>query len=331
MNPVVLEKMEVRTQQARLEALIARFERRFGAEWAQQLERLRTGLPLAVLIRHLDTTDVEAIEADVDRLLQGALDQTFAVSTAAFLAGGQERIAQLNQALKLQLAFDLVAEQTVQVLRSRQLQFVREVGEETRLALRQSLERSLREGIHPTEAARRFRASIGLTRRQEQAVHTFRRGLETLDRTVLERQLRDRRFDRTIRQALRSQVPLKPEQIDRMVDRYRARFLKHRAETIARTETLGAIHGASHQAFVQVAGQLEPGQQLRRFWVYTHDNRTRDAHVRIPGLNPQGVEPEGRYRTPLGPLRYPHDPAGTPANIINCRCTEVFRTVEDEE
>ena len=76
----------------------------------------------------------------------------------------------------------------------------------------------------------------------------FRVGLETGDRTILERALRDRRFDATVERALRGEGKLSKDQIDRMAGRYRERMLKYRAETIARTESMTSIHAGSYEA-----------------------------------------------------------------------------------
>ena len=49
--------------------------------------------------------------------------------------------------------------------------------------------------------------------------------------------LRDHRFDATIRRAQREVVPLSQDRIEKMLGRYRERFIKYRAEVIARTES----------------------------------------------------------------------------------------------
>lgn len=314
-------------QRARLDAIIQAYRRRFGAEWTEQVDAMVAAVGIAQLAAWIEAGDRMAIQAQFERLLTPALDVMRATSAAALLAGGQERIRHLAQAADIVISFDLTYEPTVQAARDLGGRLIREMGEETRAGVMQSLARSVREGINPRTAARRFRSSIGLTRRQEQAVTNFQRGLETLDRSILDRALRDKRFDGTLRRALETQQPLKPQQIERMVTRYRQRSIKHRSELIARTESLRAVHVGSHQGMGQIIPHLGRGQELKRFWVYTHDGKTRDAHRRIPSLNKEGVGLDDSYQTPLGPLRFPHDPNGSAKNTVGCRCTEVARII----
>lgn len=148
---------------------------------------------------------------------------------------------------------------------------------------------------------------------------------------ALERKLRDRRFDGTVRRAVREGQRLSPAQIDRMVDRYRDRYIKYRSEVIARTEAIRAVQGGQ-QALLEsyVADGRIARQQIRRFWHYSHDGRTRSSHRAIPGMNQEGVGMEEAFKTPLGPLKFPGDPNGRAENTINCRCTAFPRIVAPE-
>jgi hypothetical protein len=81
-----------------------------------------------------------------------------------------------------------------------------------------------------------------------------------------------------------------------------------------------------------VAGAAVDASRVKRFWVYTHDKRTRMSHREIPGMNPEGVDMDGgMYQTPLGPLQYPRDPNGIGSNTIQCRCAERFGLAEKKK
>jgi uncharacterized protein with gpF-like domain len=94
-----------------------------------------------------------------------------------------------------------------------------------------------------------------------------------------------------------------------------------RAERIFRTENMRVFNLAHHSQQQAMSGMF-PG--LLKRWLATGDSRTRDthleAHIRysnnpIPADEPFVVGGEE--------LMYPLDPAGSPENTINCRCTEV--------
>ena len=84
------------------------------------------------------------------------------------------------------------------------------------------------------------------------------------------------------------------------------------AETIARTQVIPAFNAGTHESWRQ------SGVVKRKRWLSTNDGRTRDAHVRAHG---QEVGLDEPFVVDGEDLLYPGDPAGSPENIINCRCT----------
>lgn len=94
--------------------------------------------------------------------------------------------------------------------------------------------------------------------------------------------------------------------IERITETFNASFA--RARTIARTETLIALHGGQFERYRGVPG-------LKIEWVVpTKDEHVRDSHMRLDG---DRVEVGQEFRNGL---LHPHDPAGRPEEIINCRC-----------
>jgi len=168
---------------------------------------------------------------------------------------------------------------------------------------------------------------VGLTPSQEQAVDNYRRMLEEGDGDAFRRSLRDHRFDPSVQRAVDGQT-LPQEKIDRMVQRYRERYLRHRAQTVARTESIRAIHaGQANQIENLIANGEIQRNQIRLFWRNQGDNRVRNAHVLIPRMNEQGIAPGEAFQSPLGPIRYPGDPTTPPSNHINCRCVVFPRII----
>lgn len=182
-------------------------------------------------------------------------------------------------------------------------------------------------GNNPIKTARDFRAAIGLTSPQWNAVQNYRSLLENLDSEALHREWRDARGDSTVRGAIESGTPLSEERIDWLTERYRQRALKQRAETIARTESLRAVHMGEYESILaaHMEGKISPN--LRRFWIVSADERVRKYHLPIPAMNEAGVKIDESFDTPLGPMRYPLDPEGSAANVVNCRCRLRYRII----
>lgn len=91
-----------------------------------------------------------------------------------------------------------------------------------------------------------------------------------------------------------------------------------RAETIARTETVGGFNAASRTAAVA------SGVVVAREWLAASDARVRETHAALDGYQTSGLDdpyPNG--------CRHPGDPAGPAAETINCRCVETYVVEED--
>lgn len=101
-------------------------------------------------------------------------------------------------------------------------------------------------------------------------------------------------------------------------------FGRRRAFTIARTETHSAASFANHE----VAKSFNI--PMRKQWVSTNDERTRSWHSAING---QTVDIDEDFIVPYKGVDYrmkhAGDPAGGPANVINCRCVIIYLEPED--
>jgi hypothetical protein len=190
---------------------------------------------------------------------------------------------------------------------------------------------------------------IGLTDRQAQAVKNFRKELETfhlrrsaggynlggkisrapggaqvyaldedgqLKDGILERRLRDFRFDGQLQRAMQQGKPLTPAQIDKMVEAYARKYLKYRSETIARTEALRTTNFGVQDAWRQaIASGTVPEENIRRQWVLSRDERLCSLCAPVPRMNPKlGVAFGQPFATPKGAQMLP------PLHP-NCRCT----------
>lgn len=181
------------------------------------------------------------------------------------------------------------------------------------------LKQSVLQGIGPKEVARTIQHSIGLTAYQRSVVESFQLGLVQLDPRVLGRKLRDRRYDRTLRQAIETNTPLTGEQIAAMTDAYHRRMLALRARTIARTEALRATSFGGLARAQQVLDE-HPELDVTKRWLATDDERTRDTHRDLNGREVDGMQ-TAFITTAGNQVRWPLDENAAADETINCRCT----------
>ena len=104
-------------------------------------------------------------------------------------------------------------------------------------------------------------------------------------------------------------------------------LVEYRADAIARTEVGIAWNTADYQAAAAL-GEFGP---VEKVWRTRIDNKTRDSHIAINGTRLKFSE---SFMMSSGTtMRYPQDPFGPPAEIINCRCymDEYYRGDQRED
>jgi|JI10StandDraft_1071094.scaffolds.fasta_scaffold55653_3 hypothetical protein len=248
----------------------------------------------------------------------------------AFSGGGKigdEALPATAGGRRIDVDFDRKNRLVNERLATYKLDLIRQITDDQKETIKRILVDALEEGAPPAVIARSIREQIGLTDSQAQHVANYRAELENLDAGALQRSLRDARYDPTIARAISEQRDLSPDQIDRMVDAYRRRYIAYRAMTIARTEALRAVN-TGQRASIEAAGQV--GQLddmvLEKRWIATRDNRTRDSHVDLNGKVVIGLDTP--FITQSGAaIRWPHDDQAPADETIRCRCTLAFRLV----
>jgi hypothetical protein len=219
----------------------------------------------------------------------------------------------------------------------RSSKFITEIVDDQRDTVRDFLKRGLAAGQNPrtvaldlvgrTSAASRTRTGgiIGLHSTQEQWLASYANDLGSTDpvalRSLLDRGLRDKRFDTAVLKAVAEGRGLSADTQVKMRTAYANKALKWRADNIARTETLRALGAAQTEAYQQAIdkGHLDKSL-IRRFWQTAGDERVRPTHRLIPGMNKDGRGWDEPFQTPDGPsMRAPHD------KDPQCRCKEVVR------
>ncbi|GGB00459.1 hypothetical protein GCM10011491_30830 [Brucella endophytica] len=275
--------------------------------------------------------DVEAALSVVDRHIA----RMAPVLSTVFDAAARDEVKSLADQVKswapsTGISFDPTNERAAALMRQNQLQFVREMQDSQRQSIRQALTQGLVDGSGPRDVASNFRNAIGLTVQQEEAVRNYRRLLESGSREALDRDLRDRRYDRTVARADRAGEPLSADQVERMVDRYRRNAIKSRAETIAITETGNAVSAARQEAFNQITDEVQiADDQIEREWKTHRDGRERPSHRNMQVRTVQGRE--AKFVTGAGvSMMRPHDPSGPSSEVIRCRCVQIMRIKKPE-
>lgn len=336
-----------------------------GRAFLDSIKSIQDRLDLDEITALIARGQVEAAVALVAREITEAQFQPLAGGIGgSVIASGNVAAANVNSVIDgVNIRFNALNPETARFVENYAQPLIRELLRETREAVREVLQRGIQNGIGAVDLGREVRGAIGLTRRQNRIVENFRRELETFHnrRTgggyglgnqisrrngrqvfvidsdgnpvdgITERRLRDFRYDKTLARAMREGAPLRPEQIDRMVEAYRRKMLRNRGETIAVTESRRALSVGQHELFRQQIQQGAVNSQLvRREWIYTQDGRTRHAHREIPGLNPDGVGMDRPFISSLGPIMYPGDPNAVAANTIRCRCSTFYRVLSPE-
>ena len=301
---------------SRLRVLIDQWEPRLQREFLEMISQIRGQFTLQRIEEFIVRGQMEEAFAEAEAYIVKFAD----ASNEAFIASARDTSAFFNSA-NIVVTFDVTNHRAVTIMRENRLEFVREFLAEQRIATRNALVEGITRGVGPREQARLFRDSIGLTSRQEQAVANYQQFLEDLNPKALQRKLRDGRFDRTVIRAMKEEKALKPEQVNKMVTRYRERYIKYRSEVIARTESLRSVHQGNEELYQQAfdSGKLSP-EDIEQQWHVTRDGRQRDPHGAMHGQTRRYGEP---FTSGAGnSLRYPGDPQAPPEEVIQCRCAK---------
>ncbi|MAH32271.1 MAG: hypothetical protein CMG78_09575 [Marinobacter sp.] len=324
-----------RRLQNRLAALLAQYD---GQIQAAFLEAIRSKA------NSINLTDLaNAIEArELDRALRIAgitradLYPFDSAISSAYVAGGQT-IAAAAPAFAVNFGFDGRADRAERWARDHVGQLVTNIVEDQAQMLRETIGNQLAAGVNPRQTAldiagrvvgnARQGGFIGLTRAQAGYLANARAELENLSAAYFERTLRDKRFDALVRKAIADGKPLSKADIDRIASRYSDRLLKHRADMIARTESITALRAGRREGIEQAieAGAIR-AETLTRVWDATLDARTRPDHVTMHGTAVEGLS--APFVLPDGSrMMYPGDTSlgASASQTIMCRCYEEHR------
>lgn len=263
------------------------------------VKAIREGVDLDALARACEArSESQAAEACQLSKLEAELAPLVSELGAAMVESGAKALEPLKQAVRasgngaaerlreggLDLAFDAQNPRAVRWLAENGARLVREVDRSTRETIAEIIARGFDDGSPPVEMAREIRdIGIGLTSRQMESVRSFRERLE--DDGVA------------------------AETVAKRAARYAKAQLHRRAETIARTETIGASAGGQQEAWEAAADAgLIDATETKREWIATDDDRLDPVCEQLDGEQVGLTE-----QFSAGVMHPPQHP--------NCRCT----------
>jgi hypothetical protein len=320
----------------RFDQLIGEWEPRLQRAFLDSIYALRDAAHIDQIVRMLENGDVGgALRAvGIDPVAFRPFDRSIA---AAFEAGGNATAAIVPAAVddagfRSVFQFSVRNPEAEAWLRMHSGGLIKDIAADQLAAVRNFLSARLAEGANPRTTAldlvgrisattgRREAGVIGLTSSQEEWVRNYAAELASDNpQQALTRNLRDKRFDRAVMKAANEGKPIPPMIREKMVRAYRNRALRYRAETIARKETITALHTAQEQAMQQAieAGAVDQ-TALTYVWRTAHDERVRASHRPMDGQVRRAGMP---FTTGAGAsLLYPGDPQGPASEVIACRC-----------
>lgn len=110
---------------------------------------------------------------------------------------------------------------------------------------------------------------------------------------------------------------------------YQNALLKQRADTVAQTETAGAVMNSRDEAWEQlVESEGLDREAVRKTWRHRRGGDGRVQHIAMAGVTVQGLDTP--FELPDGTrMLYPHDPAGGAKHNVFCACSAEYSLVRE--
>lgn len=306
----------------RVQARVRQLQPTLAKALLDSLERLRTALPvddLRALMRGLSTADAITPEMIAQVLGDSLFSESFAPYRDALrdairdAAGLSMRdIPGVPGRASVGVLFDSLSPNVITAVRALETSALDTLKADVREITRAYVENGLRDGVPPQDVARSLRSAIGLSPTQSSYVDNLEKELRELDPAALQRVLRDRRYDKMIREAVKTGTPLSEERISTIVGAYRRRWIATNTEWNTRQATFDAYRSGNRLAWegAQDAGYVEG---VTKTWVhFDAQPDPRPEHVELSG---ETVPVDQAYST--GQMT-----AGE--GDYNCKCTDRY-------
>ncbi len=322
------------TERAELDLLLSRLDvevrKAFEAAIRNQAGRINL-VALADALRRGDIAAAQEIAAikprDVARIGEVLRNAFFAAADLAGRGGrGVVGLFQFDGRRPEALAW---AEQNSARLITRLTEESRDAVRETitgGLDLNRSAQSVARDIAGRRVGAARVGSIVGLTGPQAASIARARVGLSSGNpaamRDYLKLALRDRKFDRLVRRAIKEGRPISRADLDRMLEAHKVKALGYRGKVIAQAETFKAAAAGRDQAYRQML-EMDGVTGVTVRWQHNLSAEPRVEHIAMGGtVLPIGqpfVFPDGTA------MLHPHDDTAPARHVIGCKCIAVYR------
>lgn len=308
----------------RFHKVIDRIARRWGSEvalrWTQALVRYKGHINEAQLLSAVASGNLRVVEMVVNAhalqlTVQKALKDPLLRSIQAAGMASQKFL----EANGISITFNAIHANVILYAQQKAAELVTSIPEDVRETIRLITSLGAAGRATVMQQARMIKEVVGLPRNWVLAPLRFGDEL----RTLMREGTRDygtftRRLSGADMTMIRSRIEageLTPEFINDMEALYAQRLIAARAETIARTESLGAANWGAQESWRQAVREGDLPTDVKQFWIVTPDDRLCAICSEIPGMNPDGVGLDEAFATPEGSVD------GPPAPHPNCRCS----------
>lgn len=327
-----------RVQRQLYQELLERYGREVADAFLKAIDDIRSAASLQAVTAAIEAGNIEgALDAlDID---PAAFNDMLDRIRDAQNAGGQFAVDGMPKRKPDGTAFSIRWDGRVYAaeswLRTYSSQLITRTTEDMREAARTALVDSLARGDNPRRAAldlvgridrttgKRTGGVLGLNGPQEEALRRAREELASDDpaglKNYLQRQRRDRRFDRSVQKAINEGRAVPKEIADKAVRQYSNRLLELRGRTIGLEETFTALEAGKAQAYQQAidAGKVSESA-VKKKWRHFPSRNPRHQHIatdgKTVGIREYFVMPDGTR------MLRPHDPDAPARHRIGCRC-----------
>lgn len=314
---------------SKIALLLARLEKPVQRAFAIAVQNAKNRAQINALVAAIETGRIDLILTAAG-IRDGMWSMTTEAIRNAYAQGGAAILA-ADLPKKFAMEFDINNPRAQDWLRKNSSLLVTGnlVPEQT-AAIQTLLQNGMIQGQNPRSTAldivgrispqtgKRTGGVIGLNEQQAKYAINMADDLTTFNPRYFDRKLRDKRFDKTVRKSFKSGKPLPAATRNKIVGRYETRMLKHRGDTIGRTETLQAVNQSSDEALRQIIDEgLAPQNAVIRIWRHSFSKNERTGHV-LMNAQERGIDE--LFTNPITGAFLLHPGAGSAAETINCRC-----------
>jgi hypothetical protein len=223
--------------------------------------------------------------------------------------------------------FGLANPDAVTWAQARSGELIAGIDDETRRLIADQVARGQAGDLSAQQIAAKVRDLVGLTPQQARAMQAFRGHLERVADAGKAGKPAAATVANTFGLSPWKGGKLDAAKVDKLVDQYRGRLVKQRAETIARTEMIRAANEGDRLAWQKQIDQGgADGMIVVREWSVTHDDRLCPVCRKLDGDKVESAPNLPGARIKIDALLFAGGLAGPPVHP-RCRCT-ILTTLE---